>query len=310
MLAPIALAAIITAATAACSESEEFVPPWNAEVDAAVRDVEAGETERAIGQLVPLAEAGNVDAQHILGSIHEHGIGTAEDYCRALHWYRQSAAQDDTRGLIGLAGLYQLGLCVRKDYREAARYYKRAGDLGDTEAYAVYGALHIDVSGRIYNKRMAFSWANRAWKNIDDEDSMTGVLTATLLGYLYNEGLGVSVNRRKARGLYSLAAEHGFSAAQYGLGIYLANASDDEAERDEGYAWIFAAAYQGHEHAAEKRDHLASRLPESRIDDLNNRARILIRNFAEDPKTRLARADHGRVPGRGVGVVGASVSCG
>ena len=65
----IALAATVVSTVAACGEPEEFVPPWSAEIDTAVRDVEAGETERAIGQIVPLAESGNVDAQHILGRI-------------------------------------------------------------------------------------------------------------------------------------------------------------------------------------------------------------------------------------------------
>ena len=52
-----------------------------------------GDYPRALKVLRPLAESGNIYAQHSLGLMFEKGQGVNQDYEKALHWYYLAAEQ-------------------------------------------------------------------------------------------------------------------------------------------------------------------------------------------------------------------------
>src|ERR1700741_4777555 len=47
--------------------------------------------QSALGAGLPLAEQGDLEAQVIVGEIHERGLGVPADYASALAWYRRAA---------------------------------------------------------------------------------------------------------------------------------------------------------------------------------------------------------------------------
>ena len=134
---------------------------WSAEVDVALLAFESGDTEAAIERLGPLAEAGDVDAQYILGNIHARGFGVAEDPCRALPWFQRAAAQDDSRAIAWLGLFHQLGDCMPKDYDEAARYFEQAAELGQAGAYVSLAILYSDKSEGLYDPILTLKWAKK-----------------------------------------------------------------------------------------------------------------------------------------------------
>ncbi len=53
----------------------------------------AGDHAAAAGELGPLAEAGEAQAQFYMGTLAEQGAGVPQDYRRALEWYALAAGQ-------------------------------------------------------------------------------------------------------------------------------------------------------------------------------------------------------------------------
>jgi TPR repeat protein len=75
---------------------------------------------------LPLAEAGNPDAQAGHGNLHLGGYGVDRYEAAATAWFQKAAEQGHANGQFSLAGL----ACARKDYATAASWYRRAAAQG------------------------------------------------------------------------------------------------------------------------------------------------------------------------------------
>jgi hypothetical protein len=89
--------------------------------------------------LLQLAEAGNAQAQAILGEMHLGGKGVPKDYSSALRWFRASAEQGDAEALRKMGFMYESGLGVEKNPALAAKWYRRARDEGDFLSFYMLG---------------------------------------------------------------------------------------------------------------------------------------------------------------------------
>jgi hypothetical protein len=83
----------------------------------------------ALAAWLPRAEAGDLEAQVIVGEIHERGIGVAADYVAARRWYGVAAEAGSTRAQVNLGHLYERGLGVPADPVIALHWYRRAAGL-------------------------------------------------------------------------------------------------------------------------------------------------------------------------------------
>lgn len=90
----------------------------------------------AVNVWLPLAKAGDVEAQTNLGEIFEKGIGGAAQPDLAAQWYQLAAEQGSSRAQVNLGALYERGLGVPRDPARAAEWYRRASGL--TAAQAAY----------------------------------------------------------------------------------------------------------------------------------------------------------------------------
>ncbi len=95
--------------------------------------------ETALAIWLGSAQAGDAEAQTVVGEIYEKGLGTAPDYARAAEWYRKAAEQGHSRARFNLGTLYEQGLGVEKDALQALNLYREAGglegDVGFEEGY-------------------------------------------------------------------------------------------------------------------------------------------------------------------------------
>jgi len=78
---------------------------------------------------LPLARAGDVEAQTNLGEIFEKGMGGAPQPDLAVQWYQLAADQGGVRAQINLGALYERGEGVPRDPAKAAELYRRASGL-------------------------------------------------------------------------------------------------------------------------------------------------------------------------------------
>ena len=55
-----------------------------------------------------LAETGVTEAQFILGSMYDIGLGVPQDYTEALKWFRMAAEQGNTKAQSKLGAMYDI----------------------------------------------------------------------------------------------------------------------------------------------------------------------------------------------------------
>jgi TPR repeat protein len=72
--------------------------------------------------LRPIAEQGNPDAQALLGSLYEFGLGTATDLETAKYWYLLASEQGSAIASNNLAGIF----AREGEHKVAGHYYELA----------------------------------------------------------------------------------------------------------------------------------------------------------------------------------------
>jgi len=92
---------------------------------------------------LPAAEAGNADAQCMIGCLYQLATGVPQDGSEAVRWYRKAADQDHPIAWCNLGTIYVSGLLGAPDEDEGRRCYLRAYQLGGP-TNATY--LPIDVT--------------------------------------------------------------------------------------------------------------------------------------------------------------------
>lgn len=197
---------------------------------------------QAFANFLQAAQGGYGPAQLQVGTMCEHGLGTAVDHRAALSWYRAAADQDLPEALLALGRVLSEGRCsVPRDVREAAQHLERAAELGSSEAMLFLGEqLLLDDEGSTV--AAGLDWIDRASKAGNAraqcrlaEEHLSGaratkdpgsafellVLSAaqghapaiTALGGMYERGEWVDENNERAGELYLKAVQAGHRAA-------------------------------------------------------------------------------------------------
>ena len=115
-------------------------------LDTAVEHYYAGYPGKAVGLLAPIAEAGDVDAQYLLGnmlySLSKSNPGL--ELGDPIKWYRMAAAQDSADANYALGAIFNnrwLEYRSEADALLADSYYRRAQALGHGSAGAALNKL-------------------------------------------------------------------------------------------------------------------------------------------------------------------------
>ena len=88
------------------------------------------ETYAALTRIwLPLANAGDVEAQTNLGEIFEQGKGGPPQPDMAAQWYRRAAEAGYARAQVNLGSLYERGVGVAQNQATAMQWYRRASGL-------------------------------------------------------------------------------------------------------------------------------------------------------------------------------------
>ena len=129
-----------------------------------------GDYTRAVGHLLPLAQAGNAEAQVRIGTMYYRGLGVREDDSAAFAWFRRAATQGNAHGQRQLADMYVLGHGVPPEEleeadRSAARWYFESAQQDNAEAQYALGILFYSGKGVVQSPEEALKWFRRAAKN-------------------------------------------------------------------------------------------------------------------------------------------------
>lgn len=88
---------------------------------------------RALGLLSEAAEAGEAEAQFLVGKMYLDGQGTDADPKAAVVWLERAAANSHREAAQLLAKLYGSGLGVPLDSAKAGAFLERAAELAEPE---------------------------------------------------------------------------------------------------------------------------------------------------------------------------------
>ena len=99
-----------------------------------------------------------------------------------------------------------------------------------------------------------------------------------ILGFMYENGEGVSQDYRKAEKWYYKAAEQGIADAQYNLGKMYADSSGATQDYVMSHMWFSIAGENGDQDAFNKRDSVAEKMTPSQIQEAQKLAREWMAN--------------------------------
>jgi uncharacterized protein len=108
---------------------------------------EAGNLPLAFKEFRAAAEKGEADSQYNLALMYEKGIGVPADEKEAVVWYRRSAEQGNSNAQFNLGVMYENGRGCAVDFAQAHLWYRKAAVLGDALAIGNLGMLYMRGQG-------------------------------------------------------------------------------------------------------------------------------------------------------------------
>lgn len=117
-----------------------------------------GDTKQALEQWQPLARAGDANAQHALGYMHEYGRGLERSDSLAAWWYRKAADQGMSEAQYRLGVLHENGWGVSHDPEVAVKWYERAAQLGHVFAQHDLAYMYLNGEGLAKDAVQAYKW--------------------------------------------------------------------------------------------------------------------------------------------------------
>ncbi|MGO8952922.1 MAG: TIR domain-containing protein [Rhodomicrobium sp.] len=206
------------------------------------------------------ADKGEAGAMTNLGSLYEDGQGVGQDYAKAREWYEKAATKGDAAAMYNLGLLYAFGKGVPRDYAKVREWNEKAAGAGEA------GATQNDAEAHLWHEKAASKGSARAmnilgwlyengigvkqdyakaveWYGKAAGSGDTGAMAN--LGVLYENGQGVGQDYAKARELYDKAAAKGYASAMTSLGELYKNGRAVPQDYAKAVEWYEKAAAKG-----------------------------------------------------------------
>lgn len=138
------------------------------------RAYDRGDWMKAIADLRPLAEYGDVRGMMLLGNMYQLGNGVSLDMREAFALYHRAAMLGNTEGMVAIATMYQAGMGVNLNTRLAIGWFERAARMGDQTGAFFYAIHNFQGSkGTTYDLKsdhlVAYKWFRVAATNGDNK---------------------------------------------------------------------------------------------------------------------------------------------
>lgn len=106
-----------------------------ADIEEARDAMEANQFNEAMQLLRPAANAGNADAEELIGILYAMGLGVERDDRRAFEWYLRSAMKGHAGAQSGIGWYYEIGRGLPEiDLVRAYMWYTLSAIGGDPDA--------------------------------------------------------------------------------------------------------------------------------------------------------------------------------
>ena len=123
----------------------------------------AAQTSAIDPALLAKANSGDAASQVQVGECYASGQAVTRDLKQAAEWYLKAAEKGDTSGEVHLAALYRDGgKNFPRDMAQAAEWYRKAAEHGDVAAQATLGVLYSIGQGVPQSNVEAYYWLDLA----------------------------------------------------------------------------------------------------------------------------------------------------
>lgn len=209
------------------------------------------EEENAFDKLLAKAKSGDAYAQGTVASIYRRGQrDVRKDYAEAFKWATHSSVQNNPLGIFNLAVIYDGGLGVKAEPKEALDLYKQSmpglkalADKGDAQAQGCLGFMYLTGKGVAKDPAMAEKYL------LDSAQKDPSPSALHNLGYFYL----VRDNPEdgdKAFEYFKKAADSGCPASQYQLGLMYLSGKGVPKDTSTAFRYISLAHIGDNEKAA------------------------------------------------------------
>ncbi|GJD50993.1 hypothetical protein OPKNFCMD_3744 [Methylobacterium crusticola] len=168
---------------------------------------------------------------------------------------RQAASEGDGAAVYELAGRAAEGRGMGRDPALAAKLFDRLAALGYAPAQYRLGSQYEKGLGVVRDQAKARLWYGRA-----AEQGHARAMHNLAVMMAESGGAGAKPDYAAAANWFKRAADHGVRDSQYNLAVLLARGLGIAQNLPQAYGWFSAAAAQGDDDAARKRDEVASKL--------------------------------------------------
>ncbi|MBI1391103.1 MAG: hypothetical protein GC152_00030 [Alphaproteobacteria bacterium] len=178
----------------------------------AVEKLKSGDGAGALALALPLADAGDADALHLVGYLHETGLSGAVNPGLAEAFYERAAAAGAAEAKIAYGSFLLAQNRTPADAVRAAAAFREAAAEGEPHAIAKLGALYMEGVGVTRDPIVGASLLEKAASQ-DDPDALF------YLGMAHVTGEGRAADPETARRLLSRAVKAGHVEAAYNLAL-------------------------------------------------------------------------------------------
>jgi len=121
---------------------------------------QSGDFKTALTEWIPLAEQGDVSAQHNLGLMYDNGTGVPANDKTAVKWYTKAAEQGYANAQHSLGNMYDLGKGVPENDKTAVRWYTLAAKQGNAKGQVALGMMNYFGYGVLTSYLRAYMWTS------------------------------------------------------------------------------------------------------------------------------------------------------
>lgn len=162
------------------------------------------------------------------------------EYTQAFRLFTEGANAGDVESQVMLGRMYYKGKGTEQDCEQARRWFQAAIDQNNADAYAWMSDIYVEKK---CGDEVDYEKALQLIRKSIDLGSAYGMNN---LGWMYQNGFGITKDLNEAVKWYRMSAEHGDPVGQLDLGGLYSSGKGVTQDYAEAMKWYRMAADQGH----------------------------------------------------------------
>lgn len=202
-------------------------------------------------QLLEAADSGDLNAQFLLGEWLNNDHTLSANGEESVSWYKKAANSGHAEASRKLGDFYESGIYVKISMTQAIKWYRNAAREGDMLSSTKLVRIFLYGIKTKKDVLVALKYQKLYGVSLSRADIYN-------IGYAYDTGDTVPMDKVKAVSYYKEAAKQGDVVAQFNLGVCYENGSGVKQDVFLSKFWYEKAALQGYERAKQCEERINS----------------------------------------------------